>query len=571
MSGVIHQSETSKDGSSPAIRKSKSLRKMFSKRLSLGNIKGSTTDRADRADAASDRGEQVATTTQGQRDPPAPLISSGRATTTVEEKEISSFNDRGNEFFSRGEYDAALRMYSEALKLLKNNNIVIEGDYLEDYMPQDMRKVRTARCLVNVGAVHIRREKYSDAISALGLSMRQSRLVDLSSVHYYRAMEVMADSLENVGLVLFKQKSYEQASTMYTDSIEARQKCLDLIEQSKKKGSKTKEEDANKHQDERNSCLLELSDTLFYMALLRERQGNIEDAVAVCEKAISLRREVMPNAKQDPNSPNLFSTIGRLYCHETIKRHQEALGYFHEVHRMKCEAVGRDHVDVVPSLNSIAFIYNQIGDHKKALVLSDRAIDMSSNGRALNKEACVAFANKGDAHRSSGEYEKAVLSYETALSTQLKCLGENDLLNAEVYEKLSETYIDSNDIYKGISALESSISVKRIALGPDNEELARSYSKLGEYYKRSGYHGHESGIRCHTRALRIFKHHDNKQMAAIEHNKIAGILKLSGEDNKALEHYMAALWHSREAKLPSTDPIVADTIKNVASFQAQKG
>lgn len=56
-------------------------------------------------------------------------------------------------------------------------------------------------------------------------------------------------------------------------------------------------------------------------------------------------------------------------------------------------------------------------------------------------------------------------------------------------------------------------------------------------------------------------------MAAAEHNKIAGLLKRSGEPNKAMEHYMAALWHSREARLPSTDPIVADTIKHVASFQ----
>lgn len=56
-------------------------------------------------------------------------------------------------------------------------------------------------------------------------------------------------------------------------------------------------------------------------------------------------------------------------------------------------------------------------------------------------------------------------------------------------------------------------------------------------------------------------------MAATEHNKIAGILKLLGEPSKAMEHYMAALRHSREARLPSTDPIVADTIKNVASFQ----
>jgi len=554
MADAYSQSETSKCGSS-ATNKSNSLRKMFStKRKGLANNK--TADSADRADTASRRGERGSM--QG-RDPPA-----GNA---VEEKEISKFNDKGNEFFGRGEYDAALRMYSEALKLLKNNNIIMEANAGENYMPTAMRRFRTARCLVNVGAVHIRRENYEDAISALELSMRQSGLVTTNSSHYYqyRASEVMADALENIGLILFKKKIYDKSSVMYTDALDARRKCLDLMELSnKKKLSKFKEE-VGEYEDERNSSILELSVTLFYISLLRERQGNIDEAVDYCEEALGIRREVIPNAKHDPNSLNLFSTISRLYCHDNVKRYKDALGYFHEVHRMKCEVVGRDHLDVVPSLNSIAFIYNQLGDYKKCITISDRAIDIATNGRGLNKETCVAYANRGDAHRNLQDYDKAITSYETALETQSKCLEEKDIMNAEVLEKLAETYLHAKDHERAISSMEDSISVKRSTLGPDNEELARSYSKLGEYHKESGEYS--NGIKCHTRALRIFKHHDMKEMAATEHNKIAGILKLSGEPNKAMEHYMAALWHSREARLPSTDPIVADTIKNVASFK----
>ena len=132
--------------------------------------------------------------------------------------------------------------------------------------------------------------------------------------------------------------------------------------------------------------------------------------------------------------------------------------------------------------------------------------------------------------------------------------------------------------------MERCIALKRHVLGPDNEEVARSYSKLGEYYHKAGEH--TNGIKCHTRALRIFKHIRNTKInpiandtdeqhpamvsttqIAVEHNRIATILQSSGETNKAMEHYMASLWHSREARLPSTDPIVADTIKNVAGFQ----
>ncbi|KAL7553888.1 hypothetical protein ACHAWF_017230 [Thalassiosira exigua] len=549
MVGVSH-STASNDGSSfTPPSKSKSLRNVFSRR-NLGSTK------AGRSENASYRGGKGATH-QGRDPPPG---------NSVEEKQISSFNDKGNEFFGKGEFDAALRMYSEALKLLKETNIVVETTEGFEYMPVAMRRARTGRCLVNVGAVHIRRDSFDDAISALELAMRQSKLVKSDSKHYFRACEVTADALENIGLVLFKQENYEQSSIKYTDALEARRKCLDLMDANHKKRSRSKSRELEMNfVGEKNASKLELSVTLFYMSLLKEKRGEIEEAVKECEEAVRIRREIIPNPKDDPNTLSLYSTLGRLYCHEDMKGYRQALEYLHEVYRRKCEAVGRDHIDVVPSLNSIAFVYNELGEYDKCVAISDRAIDIATNGRGMNKETCVAYANKGEAHGRLGDWDRAITSFDIALATQSKCLEKNDMLNAEVYEKLSEAYLHSKDMEKAISSLEESIAVKRSALGPDNEEIARSYSKLGEYHERAKEPA--KAIKCHTRALRIFKHHDNKEMAATEHNKIASILKSSGESNKAMEHYMAALWHSREARLPSTSPIVADTIKNVASFQ----
>jgi len=535
----------------------KSLRKMFSsKRVGNNNNNKSGTDY--RADAATNRSGG-----SGRDLPPT-------TNNSVEEREISKFNDKGNYFFSRGEFDAALRMYSEALKMLKHPYIVMDpADGGKDtHMPQEMRRYRTARCLVNVGAVHTRRENYNHALSTLDLSLRQSKLVVPSnSSHYYRACEVMADALENIGLIHFKLEEYDQAGIMYTEGLAARRKCLSLMEKKHAIWRHRSKEVMRKYKEERNACLLETSVTLFYISLLREKQGDIAEATEKCEESILIRRDIIPNAKSDPTTLNIFSTIGRLYCHDDVRRYKEALWYFHQVHSMKCDIYGRDSLEVVSSLNSIAFIYNMIGDLNKSINISDRVIDIGTNGRGLNKETCVAYVNKADAHKHLREFEMAITSYEAALKVQ-EILGEdNDHVNAEVIEKLAETYLLANDIEKAVLSLERSIDVKKDSYGPDNEELAKSYSKLGEYYTRGL--GYSQAIKCHTRALRIFKHHDNKENAAVEHNRIASILKISGERNKAMEHYMAALWHSREARLPSTDPIVADTIKNVAEFQKE--
>lgn len=545
MSSVYSQGEASRDASLLSTpTRSKSLRKVFASRLtSFVNA-----DRTDTATARGDGGRPIA------REQPTGI--------TVNESDISTFNDKGNEFFEADDFDAALRMYSEALKMLKQPTIIMNNDGDgNDIMSDPMKRFRMARCLVNIGAVHIRRECWQDAISVFELSLLQSKLVSSTSSHYNRACEVKADAAENIGLILFKQKEYERCSGLYNDALEARRKCLELMDTKRKMFRKTKEGFIN----ERNVVLLELSVTLFYMTLLQERLGQIEDAVSSCEEAIRMRRVVIPDAKLDPNSLNLFSTIGRLYCNKKVNLHGDALGYFHEVHRMKCEISGRDHLDVVPSLNFLALIYTEIGDFKRSVILSDRAIDIASNGRGLNKETYIAYANKGDALKLLKDYDKAIGSYETALMTQSSLLDMNDMMNAEVLEKLADAYLLSQDNKKAISSMENSLSVKMKNLGPDNEQLAQSHSKLGDIYEADGQH--LDGIKCHTRALRIFKHHDNKEMAATEHNKIATILKASGQETKAKEHYMAALWHSREARLPSTDPIVADTIKNVAAFQ----
>ena len=254
-------------------KKPKSFRKIISKKLGLSK-------HADRVDASTSRelmGSDREQPTEIDEDCDLPA---------VEEREISALNDKGNDFFGKGEFDAALRMYSEALKLLKNPRITMEmelGSEAEEDLTKGMRRFRTARLLVNIGAVHIRRENYDEAISVLEMSMRSSKLVPTESSYYYRSCEVMADSLENIGLVFYKLKNYEESSTRYADALIARRKCIELLNEKfvKQKGPKSNES-VMKYKQEVSACKLELANTLFYMALLRERQDKINEAIMRC-------------------------------------------------------------------------------------------------------------------------------------------------------------------------------------------------------------------------------------------------------------------------------------------------
>jgi tetratricopeptide (TPR) repeat protein len=256
-------------------KKPKSFRKLLSKKLGFKH--------AERADTSTVR------ESTGEREP----IEDDSDLPAVEEREISALNDKGNDFFGKGEFDAALRMYSEALKLLKNPRITMDmelGSEEEEDVSKGMRRFRTARLLVNIGAVHIRRENYDEAISVLEMSMRSSKLVPVESSYYYRSCEVVADALENTGLVFYKLKNYEESSTRYADALVARRKCIEYLNEkfTKQKGPKSNEV-VMKYKQEVSACKLELANTLFYMALLRERQDKIGEAIMRCVSCVHIR------------------------------------------------------------------------------------------------------------------------------------------------------------------------------------------------------------------------------------------------------------------------------------------
>jgi hypothetical protein len=99
----------------------------------------------------------------------------------------------------------------------------------------------------------------------------------------------VADALENIGLVWYKLKNYEESSTSYADALVARRKCIEYLNEkfTRQKGPRSNEV-VMKYKQEVSACKLELANTLFYMALLRERQDKIGEAIMRCVSSVML-------------------------------------------------------------------------------------------------------------------------------------------------------------------------------------------------------------------------------------------------------------------------------------------
>ena len=66
--------------------------------------------------------------------------------------------------------------------------------------------------------------------------------------------------------------------------------------------------------EERHAALLELVVALFYTTLLREKQDRIAEAVVCCKETLRSRHDVVPDARDDPDSFYLFVTVSRLHA-----------------------------------------------------------------------------------------------------------------------------------------------------------------------------------------------------------------------------------------------------------------
>ena len=571
------------------VGKSKSLRALLPRRSGGGAAAtGDDDDGAARSDAPGRRGGVE------PRDPPEaggpgpgslPRPPAASATAPSSADAVSGYNDKGNEFFGRGAYDAALRMYGEALRLLRSD-APLEGGGPAAASPA-LRRCLTARCLANVGAVHIRRGEHDAAATALEQAVRQASLVLSrgSGAHYRRSREVFADGTEHLGLVAFRRGELDQADALYAQALQARRQCLDLLDRKARpwpRGGLGRAGEAARAlaREERGAALLDLSVTLLYVALLREKQGRPADAVARVEEALRKRRDVIPDARDDPQTLHLCATAGRLYCHDEVARHRDALGCFHEVHRLQCDRHGRDHLAVVPSLNRIALLYHRLGEHEKCVALADQAVDIAAAGRGLNQETVDAYAHRAAAQSALGDHDRAAASYAAALAAQDRlCLPPDDPRHAALRERLAAAHRAAGDRDRAADVQADALAAWRRSAGPDDVRTARACATLGDDHAARG--DAAAAVRAHTRALRIFKHKvgesgggggggeddEHARDIAVAHNRIAAVLKGDGDRHRAMEHYVAALRHAREARLPSTDPVVADTIKNVVAFQ----
>jgi tetratricopeptide (TPR) repeat protein len=139
------------------------------------------------------------------------------------------------------------------------------------------------------------------------------------------------------------------------------------------------------------------------------------------------------------------------------------------------------------AVNDLGYLKEQQGDHRAAQALFMEALQMK---RRLfgekHPEVAAGLANLGIVANDEGDFARAEMLYRQALAMQRELLGENHPDVADTLNNLAFVQADRGDLPGAVSSEREALQIYRHLFPGDHPEVARIANRLGLWLIREG-------------------------------------------------------------------------------------
>ncbi len=302
------------------------------------------------------------------------------------------------------------------------------------------------------------------------------------------------------------------------------------------------------------------ADAIDLLGLLEMSQLKLSDAHLHIRQALNLRMKKY--APEHPKVAQSLYHLGELY---SWKDAAQAESFFKESLAVREKIFGRDHWELIESLNGLAQLHQQWDRHDAAERLLRRALAIAQDSYGPEHPATAAelihLARLSD---DRGRKSEAEPLYLRALSIMEKAAGPDDPQVVSILHFLEALYQkekrdgELEPIYRRLAA------VSEKTMGPNHPEVARRLLNLGMLYSSSNPDEAERLIR---RALEITEKSqglDHPFMAAGLYN-LAQLRHVRGDREEAERLYKRAL-AIREKELDPAPLKLSNLIERLATL-----
>ena len=351
-----------------------------------------------------------------------------------------------------GNYEEAIRLESENLKLIEQSR----GKNNEDYISSLMIIVLYNAYLDN----------YKEAIQ---LGTEASKIIadtqGKDNVEYTASLYYLAWLNSKLGY--------------YQEAIELGTEALNILE---KVSEKNPYYAAN------------LNNLAYYHSYL----GNCQEAIRLGTEALNIFEEFM--GKNHPEYATYLDNLADYYSDFEI--HQEALRLETEALNIREKVLGKGHPDYVNSLSKLASFYGNLGNYQEAIRLGTEALNIRK--KVLGKrhvDYTISLSKLASFYGNLGNYQEAIKLGSEALNIVEEVMGKNHPDYANTLSNLAAINSDLGNYQEAIKLGTEALNIFEELVGKNHPDYAHILSNLAYYYAES--RNYQEALRLGTEALEI--------------------------------------------------------------------
>ena len=217
------------------------------------------------------------------------------------------------------------------------------------------------------------------------------------------------------------------------------------------------------------------------LGLVKDRQGNYQEAIQYYEQALSIQKKV--SSTDDPNIASTYNQIGQAYMKE--KKYIKALAYYEQALAIDKKNLPNNHPDLAASYSNLGGAYNRLEQYSEALFNYEQALAIQKRTLPENHPSlATSYNNLGVLYKTMENYPEALSNYTHALDIREKTLPENHPSLATSYNNIAVIYESMKEYSKALPLYQKALLIKEQAFPlnhPGIESARESINLMKEH------------------------------------------------------------------------------------------
>ncbi len=217
-----------------------------------------------------------------------------------------------------------------------------------------------------------------------------------------------------------------------------------------------------------------------YLSRTHNNLGKVSNKLGEHEKAIEYYDKALQIYWADNlNVATSYLGLGNAYSSKKLKEYQKAITYYENALQIQKTQLGKFHVDVAMSYNSLGNVYNKQEKYQKAITHYKLALEIRKYQLGSDHvDVAICYINLGNVYNKQGEHQEAITYYENALHIQKDQLGEDHVDVATSYNNLGAVYDKLGEYQKAITYYENALQIRKDQLGEDHQSTKDTINNM---------------------------------------------------------------------------------------------